>query len=95
MRKALQAQSDADIKSQLFNLIAQEDNQLNIQLSRDMRKTAIKTKKDGNTMKIIAVLGTIFLPATFIAVRAPSKTVLQALTQERHFFPCHFLIGLL
>jgi len=61
----------------LFNIVAQEDNQANIRLSREMRKIAIKTKKDGSTMKLIAVLGTIFLPATFVSVRAPSETTFQ------------------
>lgn len=69
-------QSDADIKSQLFNLIAQADNQQNIRVSRVMRQIAVKTKKDGSTMKLIAVLGTIFLPTTLVSVRVPTETKL-------------------
>jgi hypothetical protein len=45
----------------LFNLIAQQDSMSNI-------KIASAAKRDGFAMKITAVLATLFLPATFVAV---------------------------
>lgn len=60
------------IHCQIFNLIVQEDNRTNIQLSDEMREIAVKTKQDGSTMKIIAFLGTLFLPATFVSVSQSS-----------------------
>ena len=33
-----------------------------------MRTIATETKKDGSSMKTIAVLGMLFLPSTFVAV---------------------------
>jgi hypothetical protein len=36
--------------------------------SEVMRTIAIETKKDGSSMKTIAVLGMLFLPSTLVAV---------------------------
>lgn len=47
---------------QLYNLI-------NIGIARDSKELAEASKRDSSSMKIIAVLTTLFLPGTFIAVR--------------------------
>ena len=52
----------------LFNLIAQEDTKVNISLAKDSREIAAASKQDSSAMKIIAMLTTLFLPGTFIAV---------------------------
>jgi hypothetical protein len=64
---------------QIFNLIAQEDNRTNIQLSSEMRRIAVKTKRDGSVMKTIAFLGTVFLPATFVSVQC-SEPIMITIT---------------
>jgi hypothetical protein len=62
--------------------MAQKDAKVNIDLAKDtsylaraskedsavMRTIATETKKDGSSMKTIAVLGMLFLPPTFVAV---------------------------
>jgi Mg2+ and Co2+ transporter CorA len=59
----------------VFNLIAQSDTRINIdlakdsrELAKDSRELAAASKQDSSAMKIIAVLTTLFLPGTFIAV---------------------------
>jgi Mg2+ and Co2+ transporter CorA len=56
------------IDFEVHNLIAQEDNMRNIELARDSKVIATASKRDSSIMKILAVLGTLFLPASFIAV---------------------------
>ncbi|KAH0499049.1 hypothetical protein TgHK011_006266 [Trichoderma gracile] len=51
----------------LFNLIAQSDNLINIDLAKDSKEMAVASKQDSSAMKIIALLTTFFLPGTFIA----------------------------
>jgi len=57
--------------TQLFNLIAQADNDINIGLSKDTKELAVASKRDSSAMKIIAFLTTLFLPGTFVAVSFP------------------------
>ena len=51
------------------NLIAQQDVTLSIGIARDSRELAAASRRDSSAMRIIALLGTIFLPGTFTAVR--------------------------
>jgi len=53
------------------NLIAQQDVTLSIGIARDSRELAAASRRDSSDMRIIALLGTIFLPGTFTAVRPP------------------------
>jgi hypothetical protein len=55
----------------VFNLIAQEDTKINISLAKDSREIAAASKQDSSAMKIIAMLTTLFLPGTFMAVSLP------------------------
>jgi Mg2+ and Co2+ transporter CorA len=66
--------------------MAQKDAKINIALleysaliakagkedSAIMKQIAIETKKDNASMKTIAILGMVFLPGTFVAVRCTS-----------------------
>jgi Mg2+ and Co2+ transporter CorA len=54
--------------AQLFNLISQRDNDLNIGIARASKELAAASKRDSSAMKIIALMTTLFLPGTFIAV---------------------------
>lgn len=48
--------------------LAQRDTELSLGLARTSAETAVATKRDSSSMKVIAVLTTLFLPPTFIAV---------------------------
>jgi hypothetical protein len=60
----------------VFNLIAQEDTKINISLAKDSREIAAASKQDSSAMKIIAMLTTLFLPGTFMAVSLPIRYLL-------------------
>jgi len=62
VEKRLQAQQNV-----IFNLIAQQDNTLNVEIARDSAELVAASKRDSSAMKIIAFLTTIFLPGTFIS----------------------------
>jgi hypothetical protein len=53
----------------IANLIAQQDVTLSIGVARDSRELAAASRGDSSAMRIIALLGTVFLPGTFTAVR--------------------------
>ena len=62
-------QQKATIQVQgLFNLIAQRDQTLNIDVARDTEKLAEDSKRDSTSMKAIAAVTIFFLPGTFAAV---------------------------
>jgi len=71
IQKRLQAQQQV-----VFNLIAQEDTKVNISLAKDSREIAAASKQDSSAMKIIAMLTTLFLPGTFMAVSLPIRYLL-------------------
>ncbi|KAF2819058.1 hypothetical protein CC86DRAFT_307992 [Ophiobolus disseminans] len=51
----------------LFNLITQNDSNLNMEIAQDSKELAEASKRDSTALKIIALLTTMFLPGTFIA----------------------------
>jgi len=53
--------------SQLFSLLTHMDAEINIELAHASRELAEATRKDGSSMKTIAILSMIFLPATFFS----------------------------
>ena len=53
--------------SVLFNLIAQRDATVNIELAKDSRTIAFAAQHDSDSMKTIAIMTMAFLPATFFA----------------------------
>lgn len=51
--------------------MSQQDNNMNHEIAVDSKEIAAASRRDSSAMKIIAVLTTIFLPGTFIAVCGP------------------------
>ncbi|KAI0384083.1 hypothetical protein F5Y04DRAFT_235340 [Hypomontagnella monticulosa] len=62
IRKRMQTQQNV-----LFNLISQQENILNLEIARSSRELAAASRRDSSSMKIIAVITTLFLPGTFIS----------------------------
>jgi hypothetical protein len=56
------------------NLVAQQDVALSIEVARDSRELAAASRRDSSAMRVIAVLGTVFLPGTFTAVSLSFST---------------------
>src|SRR5947207_5464039 len=54
----------------ITNLVAQQDVALSLQVATDSKEIAAASRRDGAVMKIIAMLGALFLPGTSIAVRS-------------------------
>jgi hypothetical protein len=52
----------------VFSLISQEENRISRSVAEDSSAVAVAAKRDSSAMKTIAVLTTVFLPATFVAV---------------------------
>ncbi|KAJ6260644.1 hypothetical protein Dda_4871 [Drechslerella dactyloides] len=50
----------------LFNLISWEDNELNAGVAKDSKELAEASKRDSSSVKIIAILITLSLSATFV-----------------------------
>ena len=50
------------------NLIAQQDLNVSLKLSQDSNEIAAASRRDSSIMRIIAILGMVFLPATFTVV---------------------------
>lgn len=51
----------------MYNIIAQKESKLNLQMAADQRRLAHAGKRDSTQMKTISLLGAIFLPATLLA----------------------------
>jgi hypothetical protein len=49
-------------------MLARRENKVTQEIADDSRTIAQKTRKDGHQMRSLAVLGTVFLPGTWIAV---------------------------
>jgi hypothetical protein len=54
---------------------------LNIEIARGSKELAAASKRDSSDMKIIAVLTTIFLPGTFIAVSVNQIIIIIIISQ--------------
>ncbi|KAK3990650.1 hypothetical protein QBC44DRAFT_63463 [Cladorrhinum sp. PSN332] len=51
----------------LFNLISQQDSSLSTEIASDSKELAAASKRDSSSMKVIAILTTLFLPGTFVS----------------------------
>ncbi|KAL2271696.1 hypothetical protein VTJ83DRAFT_1067 [Remersonia thermophila] len=51
----------------LYNIIAQKESKLGLQMAAEQRRIAHAAKRDSTSMKILSLLGAIFLPATYLA----------------------------
>ncbi|AEO69344.1 uncharacterized protein THITE_2119638 [Thermothielavioides terrestris NRRL 8126] len=54
-------------RAALYNIIAQKESKLNLQMAGEQRRLAHAAKRDSTSMKILSLLGAIFLPATYLA----------------------------
>lgn len=81
---------------ELFNRISQKDSELNYGMAADTKEISIATKRDSSSMKVVALLTTIFLPGTFVSVRAPTRNdcILSLITRHRLFSLCHYSNGM-
>ncbi|KAH7323472.1 hypothetical protein BKA65DRAFT_69693 [Rhexocercosporidium sp. MPI-PUGE-AT-0058] len=51
----------------IYNIIAQRQNQINVDIAADSRKISAAAKRDSSAMKAIAIVTMLFLPGTFVA----------------------------
>ncbi|KAL1844977.1 hypothetical protein VTK73DRAFT_1394 [Phialemonium thermophilum] len=51
----------------LYNIIAQKESKLNLEMAGQQRRLAHASKRDSSSMKTLSLLGAIFLPATYLA----------------------------
>ncbi|RKU47971.1 hypothetical protein DL546_003815 [Coniochaeta pulveracea] len=54
-------------RAALYNIIAQKESKLNLEMAGQQRRLAHASKRDSNSMKTLSLLGAIFLPATLLA----------------------------
>lgn len=54
-------------RAALYNIIAQKESKLNLEMAGQQRRLAHASKRDSNSMKTLSLLGAIFLPATYLA----------------------------
>ncbi len=51
----------------LYNIIAQKESKLNLEMAGQQRRLAHSAKRDSQSMKTLSILGALFLPATYLA----------------------------
>ncbi|TQW10350.1 Magnesium transport protein CorA, transmembrane region [Cordyceps javanica] len=51
----------------LYNIMSQREARLNLEIAGEQRRIAHASKRDSTAMKMISLLGTLFLPGTFLA----------------------------
>ncbi|CAK7268623.1 hypothetical protein SEPCBS57363_003187 [Sporothrix epigloea] len=51
----------------LYNIIAQKESKLNLEMAQHQRLLALASKRDNQSMKALSVVGAVFLPATYLA----------------------------
>ncbi|KAK4214207.1 hypothetical protein QBC37DRAFT_342599 [Rhypophila decipiens] len=54
-------------RNTLYNLMAQKDSKLNLQMAADQRLLATQSKRESEAMKGLSLLGAVFLPGAFLA----------------------------
>jgi hypothetical protein len=59
------------VNAKLYNIIAQRESKLSFQMAGEQRKLAHASKRDSGAQKTIALLGAVFLPGAYLAVRVP------------------------
>lgn len=53
--------------------LSRHDAKLMIEIARDSRSVALSTARDSASMRILAIVTVLFLPATFTAVSDPKS----------------------
>ncbi|KAI0168315.1 hypothetical protein BJ166DRAFT_253987 [Pestalotiopsis sp. NC0098] len=51
----------------LYNIIAQKESKLNLEMAAQQRRLAHASKRDSTAMKTLSLLGALFLPGTFLS----------------------------
>ncbi|KAH8673639.1 hypothetical protein BX600DRAFT_211125 [Xylariales sp. PMI_506] len=51
----------------LYNIIAQKESKLNLEMAAQQRRLAHASKRDSTAMKTLSLMGALFLPGTFLA----------------------------
>ncbi|KAI2637426.1 hypothetical protein GGS21DRAFT_476911 [Xylaria nigripes] len=51
----------------LYNIMAQKESRLNLEIATQQRKLAHASKRDSTAMKTLSLLGALFLPGTFLS----------------------------
>ncbi|CAK7236364.1 hypothetical protein SCUCBS95973_009582 [Sporothrix curviconia] len=51
----------------LYNIIAQKESKLNLEMAQHQRLLALASKRDNQSMKALSIVGAVFLPATYLA----------------------------
>ncbi|KAH8894814.1 hypothetical protein GQ53DRAFT_792689 [Thozetella sp. PMI_491] len=54
-------------RAALYNIIAQKESKLNLEMAGQQRRLAHASKRDSDSMKTLSLLGAIFLPASFLS----------------------------
>ncbi|KAK4161347.1 hypothetical protein QBC43DRAFT_323868 [Cladorrhinum sp. PSN259] len=54
-------------RNALYNIMAQRDNRVNLELAHDQRRLAHTSKRESEAMKGISLLGAVFLPGAFLS----------------------------
>lgn len=52
---------------QLYNIMSQREARLNLEIAGEQRRIAHASKRDSTAMKIISLMGALFLPGTYLA----------------------------
>ena len=52
---------------QLYNIMAQKESKLNLEMAAQQRRLAHASKRDSTAMKTLSLLGAVFLPGTFLS----------------------------
>ena len=52
---------------QLYNIIAQKESKLNLEMAGQQRRLAHASKRDSDAMKVISLLGAVFLPGSYLS----------------------------
>jgi hypothetical protein len=66
--------------------LSRRDNLLMIQIAKDSRAVALASAQDSATMRVIAGVTVLFLPATFAAVSLPTVLTMRSLTFREDLF---------
>ncbi len=51
----------------MYNIIAQKESKLNLEMAGQQRRLAHSSKRDSTSMKTLSLLGAIFLPASYLS----------------------------
>jgi hypothetical protein len=71
--------------------LAQRDTEASLRLARTTAEIAMASKRDSSSMKVIALLTTVFLPGAFVGVGTYSAFNRDSPGEGTMLTPCHRL----